>query len=306
MALPFYWMATSSVKTRQEATRFPPTFVPGLERGEDWDERGALTNLLAGTGQLFTAGYWTDQLAWDNYPHAWQLRTSPDNPPAEPNFSRYFFNSTFVAVVVTIGALITSSLAAFALATLVFWGRGFYFFLIIAILYIPGQILLIPNYRFFSELSALTLFGYPIGDHIGLNTYFVLIVPWLASVFSIFLLRQSFMTLPRDLSDAATIDGAGRMRYLFAVVLPLSKPTLITAGIFSFLGTWNSLLWPLIMVSDEKLYTVEVGLQHFRTEAGSEFHLLMAASTFSILPVIIMFFFLQRYFIAGIARSGLK
>jgi multiple sugar transport system permease protein len=247
-----------------------------------------------------TPHYWTDQLRWSNYPRAWFLQTSEGTPPAEDNFTQYFFNSTLVAVIATVGALLTSVLAAYALATMSFFGAGLFFFLIIGTLYIPGQILLIPNYLFFDTL------GREVHPALGRNTYFVLFIPWIANVASIFLLRQSFMTLPRDLFDAARIDGAGRLRHLFVIVLPLSKPTLITVCILNFLGTWNSLLWPLIMAPEPRYRTIMVGLGHFRTEAGDSYDLLMAASTFSVLPIVILFFILQRYFIAGIARSGLK
>jgi multiple sugar transport system permease protein len=332
MALPFYWMVTSSLKTSAEANAFPPTWVPGIERPENWRELGFGQRFTMGLGQIVSVRYWTEQLRWSNYPRAWDLETEDirrddgeegvtlgsvardfitlrwiwglpayamaDNP--KDNFTRYFFNSTYTALTVTILSLLTAVLAAYALATMNFFGSGIYFFLIIGTLYIPGQILLIPNYIFFDYL------GNNVSEWMGRNTYFVLIVPWIASVFAIFLLRQAFLTLPRDLFDAARIDGASRLRYLFVVVIPLSKPTLITAAIFNFLGTWNSLLWPLIMAPEPKYRTIMVGLSFFRTEAGTDYDLLMAASTFSILPIVIFFFFMQRYFIAGIARTGLK
>jgi multiple sugar transport system permease protein len=299
MAMPFYWMVASSVKTSNEALAFPPTWVPGVNRPETWDDLGAVQRVGITLGQVFSPDYWIHQLRWDNYPRAWLLQTS-DRGPAETTFTRYFYNSVVVSLVATAGSLVTSVLAAYALASMTFLGAGFYFFLILGTLYIPGQILLIPNYIFLDWL------GSSVSSAMGRNTYFCLIIPWLASVFSIFLLRQAFMTLPKDLHDAARIDGAGRLRHLFLIVLPLSKPTLITAGLFNFLGTWNMLLWPLIMAPEPKYRTVMVGLSLFRTEANDKFDLLMAASTFSILPIVILFFFLQRFFIAGIARTGLK
>lgn len=302
MAFPFYWMVSSSLKPTREAIAFPPTWIPSIEHpeGMDWREASFGEKFSVTVSQLFTARYWTEQLRWSNYPRAWNLQTSEGTQAAEYNFTQYFFNSTLVALIVTAIGLLTSVLAAYALATMTFIGASVYFFIIIGTLYIPGQILLIPNYLFFDWLGNI------FGPAFGRNTYFVLIFPWIASVFSIFLLRQAFMTLPRDLFDAARIDGAGRFRYLFVVVLPLSKPTLITASIFNFLGTWNSLLWPLVMAPDPKFRTIMVGLGFFRTEAGDSFDLLMAASTFSILPIVILFFLLQRFFIAGIARTGLK
>ena len=158
---------------------------------------------------------------------------------------------------------------------------------------VPGQVLLIPDYIILAHLGWL-------------DTYKALVVPWLAGVFSIFLLRQFFMTLPDDLWDAAQIDGAGRWLFLWRVAVPLSVPVLITTGIFTFVATWNSLLWPLVVTSRPEMRTLMVGLQVFTNEAGGEIHLLMAASTFCILPVLALFFVFQRFFIEGIARSGLK
>ena len=273
MALPFYWMATSSLKSAREAQSFPPTWIPSIEHPDDWKQLGTFRKMGITVGQIFSARYWTEQLRWDNYPRAWLLQTSEGTKPAESNFTRYFFNSVLVAVVATGGALLTSILAAYALATMNFIGAGIYFFLIIGTLYIPGQILLIPNYIFFD------LLGREVSPLLGRNTYFVLIIPWIASVASIFLLRQAGQGLASHVS---------------------------TVAILNFLGTWNSLLWPLVMAPEPKFRTIMVGLGLFRTEAGDSYDLLMAASTFSVLPIILLFFFLQRFFIAGIARTGLK
>ncbi|MBI5154347.1 carbohydrate ABC transporter permease, partial [Candidatus Poribacteria bacterium] len=209
------------------------------------------------------------------------------------NFGQYFWVSVFTGVVSTIGTLITSAFAAFAFAKMNFWGKGAFFYIVLLTMMVPGQVLLIPDFLILGALGWL-------------DTYLALIVPFLASVFTIFLMRQFFMTIPDDLWDAAQIDGAGRFRFLWQVVAPLSKPVFITAGIFVFLGTWNSLLWPLIVTSRPEMRTLMVGLQAFNEEAGSEFELLMAASSMAIVPVVILFFLLQRFFIQGIARTGLK
>jgi multiple sugar transport system permease protein len=192
-----------------------------------------------------------------------------------------------------VGTLVTSILAAYAFAKMQFIGKNAFFYLVLATLMVPGQVLIIPDYIILARLQWL-------------DTYKALVVPWLASVFSIFLMRQFFITLPADLWDAAQIDGAGRWRFLWLVIIPLSKPILITSGIFNFIATWNSLLWPLVVTSAPEMRTLMVGLQVFNNDAGSEFHLLMAASTFCIMPVVAAFFLLQRFFIEGVARSGLK
>jgi multiple sugar transport system permease protein len=264
MILPFYWMIITSFKGFKEAMAFPPT-------------------------------WWPSEFQWKNWVEAWDAPKSNTygDPPIPLTFTRYFCVSISVGIVATLGTLTTSALAAYAFAKMKFYGRGLFFYILIAMMMIPGQVLLIPNYLTLAKLQWL--------DH-----YAALIVPWLANVFTIFLMRQFFMTIPDALWDAAQIDGAGRFRFLWQVLIPLSKPVMITAGIFAFLGNWNSLFWPLIVTTRPEMRTLMVGLQAFNQDAGSEFHLLMAASTFAVLPVVIMFFFLQRFFIQGIARTGLK
>jgi multiple sugar transport system permease protein len=254
MVIPFYWMVITSFKEYSEAMSSPPR-------------------------------WWPRQFQWQNYADAW-------NKP-EVGFARYFFVSIYTATVSTAGTLLTSMLAGYAFARMNFVGKGLFFYIVLATLMVPGEVLLIPKYIILANLGWL-------------DTYKALIVPWLASVFTIFLVRQFFMTVPNDLWDAAQIDGAGRWRFLWRVMVPLSKPVLITCGIFSFIGTWNSLLWPIVVTSKAEMRTLMVGLQVLNTEAGSEYHLLMAASTFCIFPVVVVFFVLQRFFIQGIARSGLK
>lgn len=254
MILPFYWMVIGSFKSAAETQEYPPT-------------------------------WWPSHFLWQNYPEAW-------NKP-EVGFARYYWVTVYTTILSTVGTLVTSVLAAYAFAKMNFFGKGIFFYLVLATLMVPGQVLIIPDYIILARLNWL-------------DTYEALVVPWLASVFSIFLMRQFFMTIPTDLWDAGQIDGTGRWRFLWKVMIPLSKPVLITSGIFSFISTWNSLLWPLVVTSSARMRTLMVGLQVFNTEAGDSFHLLMAASTFCILPVVIIFFFLQRYFIEGIARSGLK
>ncbi len=264
MLLPFYWMIITSFKPYREAMAFPPT-------------------------------WWPQTFQWKNWLEAWNAPKSNTwgDPPIPLTFTRYFYISVVVGIATTAGALATSAMAAYAIAKMNFRGKGLFFYVIIAMMMIPGQVLLIPNYLTLARIGWL--------DH-----YPALIVPWLANVFTIFLMRQFFMTIPDELWDAAQIDGSGRFRFLWQILIPLSKPVLITAAIFDFLGSWNSLFWPLIVTTRPEMRTLMVGLQAFNQDAGSDFHLLMAASTFAVLPIVIMFFFLQRFFIQGIARTGLK
>lgn len=334
MLMPFYWMVVTSFKDGQTAAEFPPYWTPTRiqtlapepatgnmipvvpqavprEIGQEIpvapeesvqfrrvEQGGVLQTLeIPDPESIFMADPATFHtnpilnLDFRNFLRAWYRPEQTSR--GEVNFLTYFAVSISTSALATTGTLITSALAAFAFARLIFWGKTVLFYLILATMMVPGQVLLIPNFLILAGLGML-------------DTYAALVVPWLASVFTIFLMRQFFMTIPEDLWEAARIDGAGRFRYLWQVVVPLSKPVFITAGIFDFLNNWNSLLWPLIVTSSPTKRTLMVGLQNLNDEAGTEFHILMAASCFAILPVVVVFFFLQRFFIEGIARTGLK
>jgi len=208
-------------------------------------------------------------------------------------FGRYFLNSVFVASSTTILEIIFASMAAFAFAKMRFFGKNVIFLILLSTMMVPGEIFLIPNY------ITLTRLGW-------IDTYYALIVPWTTSVFAIFLLRQYFMTLPDELYDAAKIDGCSRWRFLWMVAVPLSKPIIVTAALLKFIGSWNAFLWVLIMTKSPEMRTIPVGLQNFSSEAGTVYNQLMAASTFSLLPIIVLFLFAQKQLIRGIARTGLK
>jgi ABC-type glycerol-3-phosphate transport system permease component len=148
---------------------------------------------------------------------------------------------------------------------------------------------------------------YVLLNHLGwINTYQALIVPWIANIFTIFLMRQHFMTIPQDLLDAAAIDGCSIFKILWKIILPLSKPVIATASVFSIIGTWNSFMWPLIMINDPELRVLQVGLSYFAIESSTQTTLLMAASTFTILPLIIVFLIAQRNIISSYTTSGMK
>ncbi len=220
---------------------------------------------------------------WVNYIKAWNIAP----------FGRYFFNSFFVAITTTIGEVITTVLAAYAFAKMRFFGKNVLFALLLATLMIPGEMLLIPNY------TTLYRFGW-------LDKYQALIIPWLASVFGLFLLRQFFRSIPDELQDAAKIDGCSRIRFLWQIVVPLSKPAIMTVALLKFLGSWNAFLWVLIMTNSQAMRTVPVGLTLFSSEVGTAYEQLMAASVLAILPVLILFFFTQKQFIQGVARTGIR
>lgn len=224
-----------------------------------------------------------DDPQFDNYLEAWS---------AAP-FGRYLFNSITVTVLSTLGELLTTILAAFAFAKMQFYGKNLLFTVLIATMMVPGELLIIPN---FVTLSA---FGW-------VNTYAALIVPWLASIFSVFMLRQTFQTVPDELYYAAKVDGSSDFRFLWSVMVPLGKSSIVAIAVLKIIGSWNSFIWPLIVTNDQNMRTLPVGLQAFTTEAGTRYELLMAASTIVIIPMVIIYIFLQKYIIAGISKSGLK
>ncbi len=208
-------------------------------------------------------------------------------------FGRYFFNSFVVAGIVTIAVSINSILAGYVFARLKFQGKGFLFALIMATMMVPFESILIPNFILISKLGWY-------------NTYAGLIVPWCANAFSILLIRQAFLTVPEDYYESAQIDGCGHFSFLLYLSIPFVKPALITGALFSFLGSYNSLLWPLIITADETKRVVQVGLTVFSGDAGIRVNLLMAASTIVALPTIIIYLIAQRYFFQESIRVGLK
>lgn len=220
---------------------------------------------------------------FQNYIDAWN---------AAP-FARYFLNSFFIAIVTTVGEVLCTVLAAYAFAKMDFFGKNVLFVAFLGTLMIPGEMLLVPNYITMTRLHWI-------------DKYPALIVPWIVSVFGIFLLRQYFLTLPDDLWDAARIDGCSRFRFLWQVMVPLSRPGITTVALLKFIGTWNAFLWVLIMTNSPSMRTVPVGLSYFQTEAGTHYGQLMAASTLAILPILLLFFFAQKQFVEAVARSGLK
>ncbi|MCC6396921.1 MAG: carbohydrate ABC transporter permease [Bacteroidetes bacterium] len=208
-------------------------------------------------------------------------------------FGRYYFNSLFVAFSVTAGQLITCSMAAYAFARLQFRGRDVLFYLFLGTMMIPGQVTMIPSFMVLHWLGWV-------------DSYYALIVPGLASAFGTFLLRQFFLTIPRDLEDAASLDGCSRFGVLWRIILPLSRPALATLAIFTFMGVFNDFLWALIVVSSDEMKTVQLGLAIFRDRYQTDWGQLMAASVTATLPIIIVFFAAQKYFIRGITLSGMK
>jgi len=320
MVIPFVWMLSTSVKSQLEINKGNTGFIPtetfvGYDDGEQvfkiklvkndgdvsyihiFDEDGVIIkgyrDLHTAKGQLIDAYMAVPSedvsettrviFRFRNFIDAWN----------KVPFARYFLNTVFVSSCVVLGVLITGTLAAYAFARMEFAGKDFIFYLFISMMMVPQPVYLIPSYILLHNIGWL-------------NTYQALIVPWIANIFTIFLLRQQFKTIPQELFDAAAIDGCSRFGILSKIVLPLSKPVITTTAIFGFIGSWNSFMWPLVMIDDPKLRVLQVGLSYFSQEASSQTSLLMAASTFSILPLLILFLFAQKQIIASFASSGLK
>lgn len=236
------------------------------------------------TGEIATSRHFLPQaLSFANYQQAWQ----------RGNFLLAFANSTFVALAVTGFQVITSALAGYALARLKFRGRQALLLLVLATLVIPFQILVVP-------IFLILKWGHLV------NTYGALILPTAASGFGIFLLRQYFLTVPVELEEAAALDGANRLQILWRVMLPLSRPALVTLFLFTFIGEWNDLFKPLVFTTRPELRTVQLALAEFQEQFTNNWSLLMAAVVIATVPVVLVFLLGQRQFIQGISTTGIK
>ncbi len=221
---------------------------------------------------------------WSNYPKA--LHYIP--------FALYTWNTVKICMYTVVGTVISCSLAAYSLARIPWRGRNLVFATLIVSMILPGQVTMIPTFAIFKWLGWI-------------GTILPLTAPaFMGNAFYIFLLRQFFMTIPRELSEAARIDGCGEFAVYWRIVLPLAKPALVTVGLFTFIGSWNDFLGPLLYLNDERTYTLSMGLQRFVSQHGAEWAMLMAASTVMTLPIIVIFFLAQRTFIEGVTLTGIK
>jgi ABC-type glycerol-3-phosphate transport system permease component len=244
-------------------------------------------------------------------PREWSLENYVAAWTATP-FDRYLLNSFIQSGVIVIFQVAFSILAAFAFTFLEFRGRDLVFYLILGSLMVPFQLTFIPNFILVSELpkNCFELLGEAanICNSVGANTYFGLTVPFLASAFGVFLLRQFFMSLPKDLHDSARIDGASNFRFLWQIVVPLSKGSVSAFSIFAFLSAWSQYLWPLIITNDTNMRTVQIGIRFFlaNQERGTNWGALMAGAVIVMLPTLLLFLIANRQLVKGIAMTGLK
>ncbi|MDD5613783.1 MAG: carbohydrate ABC transporter permease [Candidatus Omnitrophica bacterium] len=257
MVMPFIWMVSTSFKDAVEVYTQNP---------------------------LDLKSWMPDKFLWQNYLDVFKVIP----------FLKFYFNSIFIALSVTLGVVLTSSLAGYAFSRLDFPGRDKIFFAYLSTMMIPGAVVIIPVF------ILMRYFGW-------IDSYKALIVPAIFTAYGTFMLRQFFMSLPKDLEDAAKIDGCGYLGIYFRIILPLSKPALATLTVFTFIGNWQSLLWPLLVTNSIDMFTVPIGLAYFQSQYYLvNWTLLMAASTMAIAPIIVVFLFAQKFFIEGIKLEGIK
>jgi multiple sugar transport system permease protein len=234
---------------------------------------------------LYPPQWIPDPIRWQNYPES--LTVLP--------FARFVQNTLVVTIITMVGTLLTSSLCAYGFARLRFPGRDLIFMLLLSTLMLPYSVIMIPQYIMFKYLGWI-------------DTYLPLTVPHYfgGGVFNIFLLRQFFRTIPVDLTDAGRVDGASELRIFWQIMLPLARPALTVVAIFTFIASWNDFLGPLIYLSSHDKFTIALGLATFKGLYNTQWQYLMAASTVMIIPIIVLFFLAQRYFVQGIVLTGMK
>ena len=245
-----------------------------------------LTALKSNADLINPKVFFPTELHWENFIEA--LTTIP--------FGRYFTNSTIITLSCVVGSVFSSSLAAYAFAKLQFPFKKLLFFIMMGTMMIPTQILMIPMFTMYARMNLL-------------NTYFPLIVPAFLGVggaMYIFLLRQFFMGLPKALTESAIVDGAGHFRIFIQIILPLSKPALISVALFSFIFTWNDFFAPLIYLTDPAKLTLAIGLRAFQSQYEFKYNLMMAGALVSMLPTLVLFFLAQKHFLEGITFTGIK
>ncbi len=246
--------------------------------------KGAAENIFA-----YPPSFFPSDFTFENYIGVW----------GKVNFLKYFFNSFVVAFFTVVLNLIFSSMAAYPLARMEFKGKKIAFFAVLATIMIPFQAIMLPIYLIILKLNLVDSAG-------AIQGYLGLILPFAVSAFGIFLMRQAFLSIPREMEEAAIVDGCNSWEIFFKVLLPMVKPTLAILAIFTFIGSWGEFLWPSIVLSDEKMFTLPVGINNLQGIFSSNWRYIAAGSIISIIPIIIFFLSLQRYFISGENDGAIK
>ncbi len=231
----------------------------------------------------FPPDFWPDAPRWSNY------RAAMTDIP----MPRYLLNSLIVAAIITVGQVATSALAAYAFSFMRFPFRSALFFLFLSTMMVPWEVAVIPNFQTIQRLDWL-------------DTYQALTIPFMATAFGTFLLRQHFMTLPHELKDAADIDGYGDLRFLLFVVVPLSRAALATLAVFSFLQAWNQYLWPLLVTNDPNMRTVQIGIATLQSEEVQRTNVVLAGTIIALLPMLFLVIAFQRFLVRGLTAGAVK
>ncbi|HUF06430.1 MAG TPA: carbohydrate ABC transporter permease [Candidatus Binatia bacterium] len=279
----------------------------GSQRGERTRRIIAYALLIGYALLMFVPFAWSVSTSFKPNSEVFQLNWIPEQPTLDgyvtawteldPGLPRLFLNSFIIAGAVTLGNLVLGSFAGYAFARLQFWGRDVLFVLVLATLMIPDQLRVVPVY------NLLIFFGL-VGR--GVEAYIGIILILIISGTSIFLLRQYFMSIPRDLEEAARIDGAGYLQTFWRIMLPLASPALAAVAILQFQGTWNGFFWPVILLRDRDQWTIPLAIAQFQDLYQTQWAPLMAVIVLATLPILILYIFFQRYFVEGVAASGVK
>jgi multiple sugar transport system permease protein len=291
--------------TDETAETAPPPAQ--TSRSIEWRKVIAYALLIGYAMLMFVPFAWSISTSFKPNAEVFQLNWIPENPTIQgyvtawtrmdPGLPRLFLNSFIIAGAVTLGNLVLGSLAGYAFARLQFPGRDILFVLVLATLMIPDQLRVVPVYNILINLGLVGR---------GVEAYIGIILILIISGTSIFLLRQYFLSIPRDLEEAARIDGAGYLQTFWRVILPLASPALAAVAILQFQGTWNGFFWPLILLRDRSQWTLPLALGQFRFQFQTDWAPLMAVVVMATLPILILYLFFQRYFVEGIAASGVK
>ena len=291
----------------ETAAGTPPVGVPGRERGERVRRVIVYALLFLVALLFFIPFFWSVSTSLKTLPESVGFNLLPEHPSFKAydnaittfNFKRYLGNSFFIATVVTLCNLFLSSLGGYAFARLRFPGREVLFFLVLGTLMIPNELRLVPVFQMLTDMPLVHV--HLIGTYQG---YFIIN---LVGATNLFLMRQYFLTIPKDYEEAAKLDGAGYFKTYWRVMLPLAGPALAAVTILTFQGTWNDFFWPLVIfLGNQDLYTLPLGIFQFRTQYQTQWPEMMAASVIAILPIAAIYVFFQRYFVAGVTAAGVK
>lgn len=298
--IPLFWMISTALKPIDQTMSMPPTWLPRQSYATVDGRREPVTvgrTREDGQVEVLRADRSARAVPADDITTRVQPRWGNfrDAIVKMKYFPLYLKNTLILCLLTVIGTVTSSALAAYGFARIPWRGRNKVFLLALATMMVPFPVIMVPVYALFRNLGWIgTLKPLWVGS-------------FCAGAFNVFLLRQFFLTIPKDLSEAARIDGCGEFRIFWQIILPLAKPALMVVGLFQFMGTWNDFMGPLIFLTDQKDFTLALGLQFFQSQhGGTEWHYLMAASTLIVLPIILLFFFTQKTFIEGISMTGIK